>query len=425
MNKAVVVGSGAGGAAAAKELQGRFQVTVLEEGGDFQPFNLDLGVIERLRKTGLIFDERLIHYIFPAMRVNKTRDNMVLVRGKGLGGTTTLSTGSALELPDALADIGITLEKEFAELYEEIPVTCDHNQHWNELTRHAYQTCAAMGLAPAPVPKMGDYTRCRKCGLCIFGCPHGVKWDSRRFLEAAAAKGTEIIKNCRVERVVLKGGSAVGVEGRKKGSSIFFPADIVILAAGGLSTPVILENSGLACRKSLFVDPVLCVAVEYKKSLQNRELPMPFWVKQERYMVSPYFDHLSFFYNKSWRYRSKDIFSLMVKLADCNCGSSSSRGIDKTLTSVDRKDLNEGVGLCKDILCEMGFNPDDTFIGTVNAGHPGGMLPLTEKEAQTLHHGFFPDSLFVADASLFPASLGKPPIFTIMALAKKICRLIK
>lgn len=173
MNRAVVVGSGAGGAAAAKELQGKFQVTVLEEGGDFRPFSLDLGLIERLKKTGLLLDERLIQYIFPAMRVNKTRDNMVLVRGKGLGGTTTLSAGNALELTEGLAEIGITLEHEFAELYEEIPVTCDHNQNWNELTQHAYQACAAMGLAPAPLPKMGDFSRCRKCGLCVFGCPRG------------------------------------------------------------------------------------------------------------------------------------------------------------------------------------------------------------------------------------------------------------
>ena len=36
MKKAVIVGTGAGGAAAARELQGSFEVTVLEQGAEFR-----------------------------------------------------------------------------------------------------------------------------------------------------------------------------------------------------------------------------------------------------------------------------------------------------------------------------------------------------------------------------------------------------
>ncbi|UKK52190.1 GMC oxidoreductase [Prevotella sp. E13-17] len=66
----------------------------------------------------------------------------------------------------------------------------------------------------------------------------------------------------------------------------------------------------------------------------------------------------------------------------------------------------------------------DIFLGTLNAGHPGGMLPLTEAEAQTLHSPHLPDNLYVCDASLLPQSLGLPPILTIMALAKRIAKQI-
>ena len=38
MNRAIVVGTGAGGATVAKELQGAYDVTVLEAGGPFTPF---------------------------------------------------------------------------------------------------------------------------------------------------------------------------------------------------------------------------------------------------------------------------------------------------------------------------------------------------------------------------------------------------
>ena len=44
-DRAIVVGSGAGGATAARELQGTFDVTVLEAGGSFRPLSFDLRTI--------------------------------------------------------------------------------------------------------------------------------------------------------------------------------------------------------------------------------------------------------------------------------------------------------------------------------------------------------------------------------------------
>ena len=52
MKKAIVVGSGAGGCMAAKELAlAGLDVTVLETGGAFKPFTLDLVKLEPLRKA--------------------------------------------------------------------------------------------------------------------------------------------------------------------------------------------------------------------------------------------------------------------------------------------------------------------------------------------------------------------------------------
>ena len=52
------------------------------------------------------------------------------------------------------------------------------------------------------------------------------------------------------------------------------------------------------------------------------------------------------------------------------------------------------------------------------------MLPLTAAEKDTLHAPSLPENLYVADATLFPESMGNPPILTIMALAKKIASLL-
>ena len=40
-----------------------------------------------------------------------------------------------------------------------------------------------------------------------------------------------------------------------------------------------------------------------------------------------------------------------------------------------------------------------------------------------LHDARLPENVFVADASLFPRSLGNPPILTIIALAKRVARI--
>jgi hypothetical protein len=183
-------------------------------------------------------------------------------------------------------------------------------------------------------------------------------------------------------------------------------------------------NSGIEVEPRLFVDPVLCVAARHPEAGQNREIPMPFIVKRRGYIVSPYFDHLSSFFNPAWKHPFRDIFSLMIKLADTPRGHVERRSIEKSLTPEDKGVLSEAVGLCTEILSSMGFPSDKVFLGTINAGHPGGMLPFTRAEARTLHHDRLPGNVYVADSSLFPGSPGSPPMLTIMALAITISRKI-
>jgi hypothetical protein len=156
--------------------------------------------------------------------------------------------------------------------------------------------------------------------------------------------------------------------------------------------------------------------------MQHREIPMPFMVQREHYSLSPYFDYLSFFFNKRWRRPAKNTLSLMIKLADQSVGHMSGHGVEKTLTAQDKHRLDEAVTMCREILQRLGIERRDMFLGTVNAGHPGGMLPLTESEAGTFRDPRLPENLYVADATLLPNSLGNPPILTIAALAKRVSR---
>lgn len=420
MKRAIVVGSGAGGATVAKELQGKFEVTILEAGHDFRPFSWTLPRLEQFKRTGLLFDARLIRFFFPTMNIRKTVDGMTLVRGIGVGGTTTIATGNGLRMDQGLRAIGINLDAEFAELCHEIPISTSHQSKWREVTTELFEICQELNLNPFPAPKMGTHQNCVHCGRCMFGCPAGVKWDSREFVTVALEKGARLLTGCRVERVVMRDRKAIGVEVRKAWSREFYSADVIVLAAGGFATPVILQNSGIPCEPHLFVDPVLCVAAEAKGVRQCYEIEMPFVVQQEGYIISPYFDYLSFFFNRAWKYPVNDVLSVMIKLADSNAGSISRHGVDKTLTDSDKRRLKQGVDTCKEILRRFGIKEHQMFLGTLNAGHPGGMLPLTEREADSLHSARLPENLYVADATLFPNSLGNPPILTIAAMAKRV-----
>jgi len=451
MKKAIVVGSGAGGCMVAKELSKCFDVTLLEAGGAFHPFKYDLNALEPLRRMGLFFDERMIQLLFPEMRVLKARGGrthadgrsarmsaegrdlgarthadgcglgeLVHVDGRGLGGTTTLATGNAVRADSALRDIGIDLSPEFEELAAEVPMTREHYRSWSDLTVRLFAAFEELGYDPQVTPKfMEDAGRCVACGHCVLGCRFGAKWTADRLLDSC--ENVIVKTGCTVERVVVEGGEARGVVVRERGGSLL-AADLVVLAAGGLNTPVILNASGVPTKPILFVDPVICVAAPWREARLEAQLPMPFVSQRDGYILSPYFDWLSFFFNGAWRTPAPDIMSIMVKYADSEQGSFDGKHLDKPFSARDEATIARSVEEASRVLEQVGVARGDMFLGTLNAGHPGGCLPLTGAEANTLHHAALPPNLYVADASLLPHSLGNPPILTIMALAKRVAR---
>lgn len=402
---------------AARRLQGAFDVTILEAGRDFRPLRPDFRLPERLKRLHLLRDARMAGALLPAMRIRRARDGMLLVTGRGTGGTTTLATGNALRLDSALRSMGVDLDAEFRELAREIPTTTNHRPVWSAPSRRLFDVCQEMRLDPLPLPKMGHQERCRGCGHCVVGCPHGVKWDARIPLRQAQTRGASLRTGWQVREVAIRDGAASGVVATSGLRRRLFPADVVVLSAGGLGTPPILLRSGIPCEPRLFVDPVLCVAARWSGARQDSELSMPFAVQRDSLIVAPYFDHLSYFFDPRWRPGAGDIFSIMIKLADEGAGSAGLRDTDKRLTPGDRARLAAAIELCTEMFARLGVRRRELFMGMLNAGHPGGMLPLTAADAATLHPAVLPPNLWVADASLFPQSPAGPPILTIMALA--------
>jgi choline dehydrogenase-like flavoprotein len=92
-----------------------------------------------------------------------------------------------------------------------------------------------------------DGVGCGDCGSCPFGCRRGAKQSGLRVhLADAWRNGARIVPDVRVETVLLTGGRAGGVVSRlADGRRLTIRASQVVLAAGALRTPGILERSGL------------------------------------------------------------------------------------------------------------------------------------------------------------------------------------
>lgn len=330
-----------------------------------------------------------------------------------------MSMGNAARGDQCLKALGLNLDQEFEEIGREIPVSTEHARHWLPSTRRLFEVCGEMGLEPEPAPKMHDAARCKLCGRCVLGCARSAKWDSRKFIQDAQQNGARVITGCRVSRIEIAGGTATGVHAMCGLIKRFFPADVVVIAAGGLGTPRILERSGIPSEPKLFVQPAICVAAEWPDAMQCFELPTPFSVRRRGFFVAPYFDLLSFVFNRKWKAAARHTLAMMVALADEAAGSVSMGGVSKALTEADRRTLDAGVETAKEILMRFGAKP--ACVGTVHASHPGGTAPLTSAD---VHPARLPWNVWVADASLLPEAPKAPPMLTVIALAKRVARSI-
>jgi choline dehydrogenase-like flavoprotein len=88
---------------------------------------------------------------------------------------------------------------------------------------------------------------CDGSGFCDFGC----RTDARRgtnlsYVPAALEKGAVLLTGLKVERILMDGGRAVGVEGiTKTGRHIRVRSQFVVLAGGTIPTPLLLMSQGL------------------------------------------------------------------------------------------------------------------------------------------------------------------------------------
>jgi choline dehydrogenase-like flavoprotein len=264
----VIVGSGAGGAAAACELcEAGLDVIVCEEGGYVPTRDFSHSVSESLRRL----------YRDAGTNIILGEPGIVFSEGRTVGGSTVLNGGLAWRTPDRVlkrwqwehglpagrfgpAAMAPVLER----VERAIHVAPQNPDSIGENSFAVKRGCDALGYEAVPVRR--SQRDCMGSNSCAFGCPTGAKQSTLvTYLPRAVAAGARLYADLRIERITVdRRGRATGVRGTVYNplTTAHHPVSIrattVISACGATQTPVLLLASGLGNRwvgRNLLVHP--------------------------------------------------------------------------------------------------------------------------------------------------------------------------
>lgn len=247
----VVVGSGPCGAVVTRQLaRAGHRVVLLEEGPPVTPpdFEWDgaLSMTRLMREAGL---RATRGYVMPTMQTVV------------LGGGSVVNSAICVRPPDFVfegwaghADLERTsrsdLDPHFDAVAELLGIAPTPDAVQGERNLLFRKACDALGFSSEPIAR--NVRGCRGSGECFTGCRTRAKQSMDvSLIPDAIHAGARVLTSVRAERVLHEGRRAVGVEGRvvapftgAPGPRFRVDAKVVVLAAGCMATPVILQKSG-------------------------------------------------------------------------------------------------------------------------------------------------------------------------------------
>lgn len=482
-----VIGSGAGGAVAAKELAeaGR-DVVLVEQGG----YHTKEDFTQR--------EDEMMPILFEDLGQRATDDQSVLIlQGRGVGGSTVHNLCYCFRTPEPILDKwrredGVR-EMSYADMlpsFERVERTLkvkDIEAHEiNVLNDKIRIGCEKLGYSG--LVAQHNRHHCAKSGFCMLGCPFDAKQSMLiTYVPESLAAGARLYADCAVRTFESKGGrigvvagDVIDVVGRPL-HRFRIEADVVVLAAGAINTPHLLLQNGIAngsgqVGRNLHLHPSILMAGFYEEEINGYlGIPQSYYVDEfidlekdpdSGYVLMPVFGfpvataaQLPGFGREHWEIMREynRMVGILVLLHDESAGAVTAgrggrRSISYELTAKDQGLLAEGMRHCAEILFASGarkvlapyaapvwFRPGDDLYQIDRRGVRKHDVPIASTHPQsTCRMGEDPKrhvvdswcrshdvpNLYVCDMSVFPSSLGAPPQITTAAIADRTARRI-
>jgi len=481
-----IVGSGAGGAAAAATLaEAGVDVMVLESGPYVDHTGYPSDPLEAMP----------LFYRDGGMTIAIGKPAIPVPVGRTVGGTTVINSGTCFRAPGEVLQEwrdreGVGWATELDPIYEAAEEVLAVTPLDLETLGRNGQLCAegarALGASGGPISRNAG--RCVQCSSCPLGC----RIDAKRaahvsYLPRAVAAGARVRAGVQAQRVLSEEGRATGLacragmpttgaqemrrNGRRApGRDWQVRAKAVISAGGAFGTPELLLRSGIrhpALGRHLHVHPAAWIGARYEEEVRGWEGVMQsYYVDQwqpEGILLEATFTPLSF--GAQWlpgagpaftdRVANFDhIASIGVHLHDQSEGrvalsSNGSLRLSYHLQREEARRIQFGIARAAEIHFAAGATevyPNVGPISVIKRGELEGFEALRLRPADLRLEAFHPmstarmgadadtsvvdptgrvrslDGLYVADGSLLPTSVGVNPMMTIIAFAIHVAR---
>ncbi|HEY7121266.1 MAG TPA: GMC family oxidoreductase [Solirubrobacterales bacterium] len=481
-----IVGSGAGGAAAAATLaEAGLDVMVLESGPYIDQATYPSDPLEGLP----------LFYRDGGMTIAMGKPAIPIPVGRTVGGTTVINSGTCFRAPRQVLEEwrdreGVDWATELDPLYEEAEEVLAVTELDLETLGRNGQLCAegasALGASGGPISRNAG--RCVQCSSCPLGC----RIDAKRaahvsYLPRAVTAGARVRAGVQVQRVLSEDGRVTGLacraglpttaaqESRRNGRPAAsrdwqVRAKAVISAGGAFGTPELLLRSGMrhpALGRHLHVHPAAWIGARYEEEVRGWEGVMQSYYVDEwepqGILLEATFTPLSF--GAQWLPGAGAAFtdrvanfahvaSIGVHLHDRSEGrvgltSNGSLRLSYHLLSEEARQIQFGIARAAEIHFAAGATevyPNVGPVSVIKRGELEDFESLKLRPADLRLEAFHPmstarmgadadtsvvdtrgavrgvEGLYVADGSVLPTSVGVNPMMTIIACATHVAR---
>jgi choline dehydrogenase-like flavoprotein len=330
---------------------------------------------------------------------------------------------------------------------------------------------------------------CTTSGFCLLGCPFDAKQSMLiTYIPAASKAGARIQANCPVRRIHASGDRVQSVEatvvdvlGRPR-HRLDVDAEVVVLSAGAINSPQILLNSGIAnssdqVGRNLHLHPSVLLAGIYDDNIYGyRGIPQSYYVDEfidleknpdSGYVLMPVFGfpvataaQLPGFGREHWEIMRNyhRTAGILVLMHDQSAGAvrvdrNGKPEITYQVNARERQLFLEGMKHCAEILFaggarkvlvpyasplwlkpgddlgaidRRGLRPHDILLA---ATHPQSTCKMGEDPSRSVVNSWCQShdlkTLFIADMSVFPSSLGAPPQISTAAIADRTAHYVR